>query len=349
MHVRTVVGLLALAVCLCLPAVAALAVSPSLSPSLQPDAAAPMAMPPPVAQLGGPAVVDPVVVDPATGSIPAVVAPTLLRARLVAQGTVHAANERAAPSSHGTDAGASRPTLGEGVAMVALPVAGLSLVALATGAFTAGAQGIRGAAIRFSSPLGRFGRALLGLLPAMGLFSRLERGDLMDNPVRARVHDAVAQDPGLSVSEVRSRTGIAWGTAVHHLRRLEQHGMVVSVSQLAHRRYFAANSPAASQRTAIAVVMHPTARRIAHAVNARPGIDQTGICQSLGINNPAASKHLRQFEAQGLVQTARDGRSRLYHPTGAMTSVLGLLEPEHTMPAQAMRPLAMTTQPMGAC
>jgi predicted transcriptional regulator len=149
----------------------------------------------------------------------------------------------------------------------------------------------------------------------------------MDNPVRARVHSMVAQAPGLSLSEVQARAGIAWGTAVHHLRRLEANGLVVSVSERAHRRYFLVDTPAAAQRSAVSVVIHPTARRIAHLVSQRPGIDQSSICVTLGLNNPAVSKHLHQFQERGLVLSQRSGRSRHYHPTGALGAALVLLEP----------------------
>ncbi len=243
---------------------------------------------------------------------------------------------------------ASRPSLGAQVAAAAAPVAGAAIAAGLLAALAYGIDGLRTGQARVSGLLGRFGRAAAGLLAALPLFSRIERSELLDNPVRARVHQVITQDPGLSVSEVRLRTGIAWGTAVHHLRRLEDNGMVVSVSQRAHRRYFAADTPAAAQRTAVAVVMHPTARRIANLVSLQPGIDQTGICRTLGLNNPAASKHLRQFAGQGLVLVERDGRSRLYRPTGAMHAALSLLEPAPALVAVRSSPLVAQRVP-GAC
>lgn len=209
----------------------------------------------------------------------------------------------------------SPSSFGKQVAPYAVPVAGSALVVVA-GALA--------------------WRALSALVPAaVPLFSRIERDRLLDNPVRARVHEAVAQEPGLSLSDVAARAGIAWGTAVHHLSRLESNGLLVSTSRGGHRRFFVANTPAAAQRSAVAVVLHPTARRIAELVARRPGIDQSGICQALDLNNPAASKHLGRFEAQGLVLSQRSGRSRHYHPTGGLRSALVLLDEQ----AQGGRPL----------
>lgn len=180
-------------------------------------------------------------------------------------------------------------------------------------------------------------RALAALLPSMPLFSRIERGDVLQNPVRARIHEAVQQDPGLSLTELADRAGVAWGTAVHHLRRLEDTGLLVSTNGGGHRRFFAANTPAAAQRSAVAVVLHPTARRIAELVAQRPGIDQAGICDALRLNNPAASKHLGRFERHGLVLSQRSGRSRHYQATGGLHSALVLLDPPNAQaPAQAL-------------
>ena len=222
------------------------------------------------------------------------------------------------PGSSTSAEAPTTPSFGERVGAVAAPVAGAGLLAVALGAATVGLEGLR-------AFLGRAARGLGSLAGAIPLFSRIERGGALDNPVRARVHDAIAQEPGLSLSDVAQRAGIAWGTAVHHLRRLESLGLVVSTSELAHRRFFIANTPAAAQRTAVVAVMHPTARRIAEYVTQRPGTDQAGLCQALGLNNPAASKHLGHFESRGLVLSQRSGRSRLYHPTDGLHSALRLL------------------------
>lgn len=218
-------------------------------------------------------------------------------------------------------------SLGERAAAVATPAASAGLLAVALGALAVGGEGLRLLQARLAGSLGRVLRAAAGLLIAVPLFSRIERGAVLDNPQRARVHEVVSQDPGLSLSEVGQRAGIAWGTAVHHLRRLEAHGMVVSVRELGHRRFFISNTAAAAQRSAMSAVMHPTARRIAEFVAQRPGTDQAGICQALGLNNPAASKHLGQFETRGLVLSQRSGRRRRYHATSGLHSALLLLEP----------------------
>lgn len=274
------------------------------------------------------AIVDGTVTAGVTDTLPSVKVGPQLSPSLVSIGVqVDAGGAASANTAPQADAAAdARPaSLAERVvdaaAPAAAPVAAVTLVGLLVFCGTA-VQAWLG---RAGSLLTRGGRALAGLI-GIPLFSRIERSRLMDNPARAHIHEAITQEPGLSLTELAQRTGVAWGTAVHHLRRLESHGLLVSKRQ-GERRYFIANTPAAAQRSAVSVVMHPTARRIARLLHQQPGIDQTGICLALQLNNPAASKHLGQFEAQGLVVSRRAGRSRVYQPTGALHEALLVVEP----------------------
>lgn len=214
-------------------------------------------------------------------------------------------------------------------AAVAQGAAGAGALTVLMVASSSGLDGLRALFARPGARLqqaGRFALRLLPFAPLAGLFSRIQGQKVLDNPVRAHVHQVVVQDPGLSLEEVRSRAGIAWGTAVHHLRRLEDTGLLVSIVQNARRRYFAANTPASSHRAHVAALSHPTARRVADFVRQRPGVDQSGLCAALGLRNPTASKHLQQLATHGLVLAERDGRRCRYHPTTALHATLGILE-----------------------
>ncbi|MCA1811052.1 MAG: helix-turn-helix domain-containing protein [Halobacteriales archaeon] len=247
-----------------------------------------------------------------------------------------AASPDSSPPTMGTLS--SQATFADKAAAVAGEAAGAGALTVLVVAAGSGLDGVRALLARPSARLQQAGRFLLRLLPFVPLFSRIQGSKVLDNPVRAHVHQVVVQDPGLSVEEVRSRAGIAWGTAVHHLRRLEDTGLLVSVTQNARRRYFAANTPASSRRTHVAALTQPTARRVAELVRRRPGLDQTSLCEELGLRNPAASKHLQQLAAHGLVLAQRDGRRCLYHPTEALHAAFGILEGMAVPPAVRATP-----------
>lgn len=204
-------------------------------------------------------------------------------------------------------------------AFAAVPALPWETLASAVSSWTAQARETLRPVLR---PAGRFLKGLAFLVP---LFSRVDGTRLLENPVRARIHDAVSQDPGISLQDVRDRAGIAWGTTVHHLARLERHGLVVSVRHGNHRRWFPVNTPAARQRRELTVLSHPTAHRIAAHVAATPGTDQKSLCAELGLQNPAASKHLARFERLGLIQSEPVGRSRRYQATDLLHAALSTL------------------------
>lgn len=164
-------------------------------------------------------------------------------------------------------------------------------------------------------------RAGLGLAwAAAPMFSRIETDAVLANPVRARIHDIVTQGTGLCTADVQRRADVAWGTTVHHLRRLERHGLLVSTRAGGQHLYFAA--AVGGDRADVGALGHATALRIASLVDTRPGIDQKGVCDVLALRNPAASKHLGRFERLGLVRRERIGKSCQYHPTQRLSRAL---------------------------
>src|SRR5205814_1837843 len=64
------------------------------------------------------------------------------------------------------------------------------------------------------------------LLAALGLFSRLERGELLNHPARARLAQLVEANPGIHFHDLARQAGLANGSAVHHLRKLTDAGHV---------------------------------------------------------------------------------------------------------------------------
>jgi DNA-binding MarR family transcriptional regulator len=146
------------------------------------------------------------------------------------------------------------------------------------------------------------------LRPALGLFSRIEDGDLATHPLRRQALDYIAANPGATVQDVRRSLGIAWGTAVYHLGRLERAGQV-AVRHLGGRRghWPLGQAPA---RDALA----PTGQALVSLVRERPGLSQLELARLAGIGAPAACKQLRRLVQAGTVLGERAGRTMLYRP-----------------------------------
>jgi DNA-binding transcriptional ArsR family regulator len=172
--------------------------------------------------------------------------------------------------------------------------------------------------------------------PALGLFSRIEDDELASHPLRRQALDFIAANPGASVKDVQRSLGIAWGTTVYHLGRMERAGLV-AVRRVGGRagHWPLGQAPA---RDAPA----PTGQALADLVAQRPGLSQAELAQLAGIGAPAACKQLRRLESAGLVAATRVGRSRVYHP-GVSVSLKPAPAPvRHAVaPSPAIAPVAV--------
>lgn len=170
--------------------------------------------------------------------------------------------------------------------------------------------------------------------PALGLFSRIEDDELASHPLRRQALDFIAANPGASVKDVQRTLGIAWGTTVYHLGRLERAGLV-AVRRVGGRagHWPLGQAPA---RDALA----PTGQALADLVRQNPGLSQAELAQLAGIGAPAACKQLRRLEGAGLVAATRVGRSRVYHP-GVSVSLKAAVQPVAPVPAPALVQVAV--------
>lgn len=162
--------------------------------------------------------------------------------------------------------------------------------------------------------------AARGLLLAP-LFTRLTPDTLLQHNLRTKILDLLRVQPGLGITDVCSQLGIGWGTAVHHLTRLEQARLVVSQDAGRRRRFFLPNE-SLTVRTAISVLSTDLNRRLLEHIRAHPGTSQQETCAALGISAPLAHKYLARLQAEGLVTSARQWRTVQYYAADSVAAHL---------------------------
>lgn len=157
--------------------------------------------------------------------------------------------------------------------------------------------------------------ALLELVAGalMPLYSRIRRAAVLDNPVRARLFAHVQDHPGTSLTDLARALGLGWGTLLHHLGTLEREGFVTVEQGRGARLVFARGAVPREERQRAAAT-RGTAGRIAAFVAEHPGACQSDIAAALGLQAPAASKHLSRLVAEGVVRAVREWRSVCYFP-----------------------------------
>ena len=138
-------------------------------------------------------------------------------------------------------------------------------------------------------------------MPA-GLFM-MERApeDALASPLRRRILDLVEARPGSPVTDLARRLSIHPVTLHYHLRRLEESDLVRS--QLAGRRrvVFPVSAYVDENAEDRALLLEPTARRIALAILHRPNITITDLVEELHETPRVVYYHVKRLRDAGLV------------------------------------------------
>lgn len=163
------------------------------------------------------------------------------------------------------------------------------------------------------------GASAAAVLP---LFSRIHKDKLLENTTRAAAFDFIESNPGATPQQLREAIGVAWGTAVYHLDRLERAGKLVSQSHGNRHRYYTVGAVPRQDRAAHGVLQSVATRKVAEAVLKAPGSVQKDLCSVLGIKNPAASKQLKRLQDEGLVDVKVQQRFRAYEPTPRLQQLM---------------------------
>jgi DNA-binding MarR family transcriptional regulator len=146
------------------------------------------------------------------------------------------------------------------------------------------------------------------LLLAFGLYARLNPKDVGKHPARAAILEFLERSPGARLTEIQQQAHLPRSTALHHLRALEQAGLVM------HRRvgkfliygrshhHGTLNDPSfLAQR----VRRHELILQI---LQEQPGLRQQEIAARMGVTQSYVSRILARLERDGLV--GRDERDR---------------------------------------
>ncbi len=153
------------------------------------------------------------------------------------------------------------------------------------------------------------------------LFTRLAPDRLLEDGVRPKIIALLQEQPGLGITDVCHRLGIGWGTAVHHLTRLESAGLVHSQDAGRRRRFFLPGE-SATRRTAVCVLSSDLNRRLLDYVRSHPGASQTQLCAALSISAPLAHKYLARLMEHHLVTATRQWRTVQYYPAESVEAAL---------------------------
>lgn len=151
---------------------------------------------------------------------------------------------------------------------------------------------------------------------AAGLFSRVTGPRLLEHPARARLHALVEAEPGIHFQDLVRKSGLANGTAVHHLQKLGESGLVAARPLGRYTCYFPGASVDRASLAAAPVTRAEGARRILAEVAANPGLSGLEVATRLGLQPSTVAYHVKRLQEAGLVAAQRDGRAVRLRATG---------------------------------
>lgn len=145
--------------------------------------------------------------------------------------------------------------------------------------------------------------------PLAALFTRFSRAKVLDHATRERIHAAIQGSPGVNYATLKRDLGLNAGALVHHLRMLEQHGLVISRREGHRRRFYPVDVrlPPVEEDP-----LTPTQARIVAMLDA-DGLTRRVIADRLGTTQQGANWHLKTLERRGAIEVRYvDGEWRCY-------------------------------------
>lgn len=140
------------------------------------------------------------------------------------------------------------------------------------------------------------GRDLLARACA-ALYTRIVREDLLQHPLRRRLHEIVHAEPGIHLREAQRRLGTTWGPLAFHLRMLVQAGHLRLEKRGGYTHVWPQGAPADA-----APLPHPLARRI-HDTLPEDGTPMPArqLRSRVGLSRQLLAYHLKALQRRELV------------------------------------------------
>jgi predicted transcriptional regulator len=148
--------------------------------------------------------------------------------------------------------------------------------------------------------------------------------DLLGQPTRRRIYDAVGAHPGASARDIQREAGLAWGETAYHLDQLIRAGLLRR-ERGGRRDYYFQPEMTWDDRKLFLTLRSETARRLLLILSQSPGLTLAELRDRAELSLSTTSFHLRFLVTQGHVEAVREGNLRRYRVVRP-TRVAAILE-----------------------
>lgn len=147
------------------------------------------------------------------------------------------------------------------------------------------------------------------------LFTKWTDRDVLNNPLRRLIHEAILRHPGIGFRELTRTTGVAYTTMRHHIDVLLRHGMIVEKRQGTGLKLFENHGKFDKTWSRIAILRDHMTREVHDWLSEHPGVSQQDVVTAMlerGLSRAAAQRRLNRLVTAGLATVQRQGRLNVY-------------------------------------
>lgn len=156
-----------------------------------------------------------------------------------------------------------------------------------------------------------FGTRILLVIPG---YAKLRKAELLNSHLREELVNLIRNDPGISPPELQRAVQAGFSTVVYHLDVLQKNGLVNSLIDGRHKRFFPCDAIDWSRRGQISALRNAKTRALYDFILTEPGVFRDELARRMGLTAPGAIWHLERLEAAGLIGHDKVGRKMHYYP-----------------------------------
>jgi predicted transcriptional regulator len=142
-------------------------------------------------------------------------------------------------------------------------------------------------------------------------YVKLKKKDVLGQFTRGRIMGYIEANPGAHFGAVRKALSLSNGNAVHHLRVLEDRGLVSSKNDGMYKRFYPKGAVLPPDDGAPLPEIY---QRVLSCIKGAPGISQKEIANLLGLHQSTLEYQLKKLVKADLIRRERIGRRACYFP-----------------------------------
>ena len=136
--------------------------------------------------------------------------------------------------------------------------------------------------------------------------------DCLSVASRRSIYECVVQHAGAHLRDVARRSGMPLGTALYHLDRLEEAGLIVARRDGRYKRYFTSQGMGRREKEVVSLLRHDVPRRIVYSLLTAGPATQRALCEAIGVSRSTLSFHVNRLLVAGLVSRAEARPEGIY-------------------------------------